>query len=89
MRGIAALGALIGLALLQLVAALTVELEAPTLRTVRTVTSERPAVPAGLSYRNCDAARTAGAAPVYAGEPGYGAHLDRDRDGVACEPYSH
>ncbi|MFC4594438.1 excalibur calcium-binding domain-containing protein [Sphingobium tyrosinilyticum] len=22
-----------------------------------------------------------------AGQPGYGAHLDRDGDGVACEPY--
>lgn len=37
-------------------------------------------------YENCDAARAAGAAPVYAGEPGYGPHLDRDGDGVACEP---
>lgn len=37
--------------------------------------------------RNCDAARAAGAAPIYRGEPGYGLHLDRDRDGIACEPY--
>ncbi|MFD9044890.1 excalibur calcium-binding domain-containing protein [Streptomyces bottropensis] len=37
-----------------------------------------------MYYENCDAARKAGAAPVYAGEPGYGPHLDRD--GVACEP---
>lgn len=36
-------------------------------------------------YRNCDAARAAGAAPVHAGDPGYGSHLDRDGDGVACE----
>ncbi|SDO90365.1 Excalibur calcium-binding domain-containing protein [Streptomyces sp. cf386] len=36
-------------------------------------------------YDNCDAARAAGAAPVYAGDPGYGRHLDRDGDGVACE----
>lgn len=40
-----------------------------------------------LSYRNCDAARAAGAAPVYRGDPGYGPHLDRDNDGVGCEPY--
>lgn len=36
-------------------------------------------------YPNCTAARAAGAAPVYAGTPGYGPHLDRDGDGVGCE----
>lgn len=36
-------------------------------------------------YANCDAARRAGAAPLYAGELGYRSALDRDRDGVACE----
>lgn len=36
-------------------------------------------------FRNCSAARAAGAAPVYAGEPGYASHLDRDGDGVGCE----
>jgi hypothetical protein len=36
-------------------------------------------------YRNCSAARAAGAAPVYRGEPGYARHLDRDNDGVGCE----
>ena len=39
----------------------------------------------GQAYRNCAEARAAGAAPVYAGDPGYGVHLDRDRDGVGCE----
>ncbi len=38
-------------------------------------------------YPNCAAARSAGAAPLYAGSPGYRAKLDRDGDGVACEPY--
>ncbi|MFC8224655.1 excalibur calcium-binding domain-containing protein [Streptomyces sp. NPDC057287] len=38
-------------------------------------------------YENCDAARAAGAVPVRRGEPGYAAHLDRDGDGVGCEPY--
>lgn len=38
-------------------------------------------------YANCDAARSAGAAPLHAGEPGYRPKLDRDGDGVACEPY--
>ncbi len=38
-------------------------------------------------YRNCDAARLAGAAPLYFGAPGYRPPLDADGDGVACEPY--
>ncbi|MFR0358502.1 excalibur calcium-binding domain-containing protein [Streptomyces sediminimaris] len=37
------------------------------------------------SYKNCDEARAAGAAPIHEGEPGYAPHLDRDHDGVACE----
>jgi hypothetical protein len=37
------------------------------------------------SFANCSAARAAGAAPVYRGDPGYGSHLDRDNDGVGCE----
>lgn len=36
-------------------------------------------------YKNCTAAREAGAAPLYAGSPGYRPQLDRDGDGVACE----
>ncbi|MEV6582303.1 excalibur calcium-binding domain-containing protein [Streptomyces sp. NPDC051582] len=36
-------------------------------------------------YKNCAAARAAGAAPVHRGDPGYGPHLDHDGDGVACE----
>lgn len=36
-------------------------------------------------YPNCKAARAAGAAPVYAGQPGYRSGLDGDGDGVACE----
>ena len=40
---------------------------------------------AGGAYRNCTAARAAGAAPVYRGQTGYGPHLDRDNDGVGCE----
>lgn len=36
-------------------------------------------------YDNCTAARAAGAAPLYQGEPGYRPALDRDKDGIACE----
>lgn len=41
--------------------------------------------PTDIYYRNCSAARAAGAAPIHVGEPGYASHLDRDDDGVACE----
>lgn len=39
------------------------------------------------AFPNCAAARAAGAAPIMAGQSGYGPHLDRDGDGIACEPY--
>lgn len=42
-------------------------------------------VPTDVYYKNCSAARAAGAAPVLAGQPGYGKHLDRDGDGIGCE----
>lgn len=38
-------------------------------------------------YRNCDAARAAGAAPLRRDSPGYRPALDADGDGIACEPY--
>lgn len=43
--------------------------------------------PSGVFYGSCAAARAAGAAPLYAGEPGYRPEMDGDGDGVACEPY--
>ncbi|MBI4319966.1 MAG: thermonuclease family protein [Chloroflexi bacterium] len=36
-------------------------------------------------YANCEAAKRAGATPLYRGQPGYRAALDGDGDGVACE----
>ncbi len=45
------------------------------------------AAPRTRPFANCAEARAAGAAPVRRGEPGYGPHLDRDNDGVGCEPY--
>ncbi len=36
-------------------------------------------------YKNCTAVRAARAAPIYEGQPGYGTHLDRDKDGIGCE----
>jgi hypothetical protein len=44
-----------------------------------------PAAPASAYYGSCADARNAGAAPLYAGQAGYRAALDRDKDGVACE----
>jgi hypothetical protein len=59
----------------------------PTPKPTPTVKSQPKPKPAFM-YDNCDAARAAGAAPVRKGEYGYGPHLDRDGDGVGCEPYS-
>jgi hypothetical protein len=42
---------------------------------------------AGDYWSRCAAARQAGTAPIYAGEPGYRDGLDSDSDGIACEPY--
>jgi micrococcal nuclease len=36
-------------------------------------------------YKNCTAAKAAGAAPIHKGDPGYSTKLDRDGDGIACE----
>ncbi|WP_240484328.1 GmrSD restriction endonuclease domain-containing protein [Pseudarthrobacter sulfonivorans] len=49
------------------------------------VPAPAPAAPAVAYYANCSAAKAAGAAPIYAGQAGYRAGLDRDSDGVACE----
>jgi hypothetical protein len=43
-----------------------------------------PAAPSAY-FGSCADAKAAGAAPLYSGQPGYRAALDRDRDGVACE----
>lgn len=38
-----------------------------------------------VNFANYPLARAAGAAPLRAGQAGYGRHLDRDGDGVGCE----
>lgn len=38
-------------------------------------------------FQRCADARAAGVAPIHRGQPGYRSELDRDDDGVACEPY--
>lgn len=41
----------------------------------------------GPPPRNCAEARARGIAPMSRWHPAYSAHLDRDGDGIACEPY--
>lgn len=48
----------------------------------------RPRLPQkGDKWKSCEAARKAGTAPIYVGEPGYKKSLDKDLNGIACEPY--
>ena len=53
------------------------------------VTAATAAAPVGdaIYYPSCNAARAAGAAPIYRGQPGYREEMDGDGDGIACEPY--
>lgn len=62
----------------------------PKVHPTATRAPPRPAAPppgggSGVYYPNCDAVRAAGKAPLYRGQPGYRAGLDRDGDGIACE----
>jgi len=56
-----------------------------TVAVASTVPFVSPPSGGDVYYENCDAARAAGAAPLYVGDPGYRSKLDRDGDGVACE----
>jgi hypothetical protein len=58
---------------------------APTQRSASV--GDEPRIERSAFYPNCDSARAAGAAPIHLGEPGYRPPLDRDGDGIACEPY--
>jgi hypothetical protein len=58
-------------------------------RPVESLVRARPAVAVSAPFPGCNAARAAGAAPVYRGDPGYGPHLDGDGDGIGCEPIRH
>jgi len=53
----------------------------------RTSPASRKPAAKPVYYANCDAVEAAGKAPLSAGQPGYRRALDRDGDGVACEPY--
>lgn len=64
-----------------------------TTTTQPVATSATTTVPSSTSsaapvvlYTSCDQVRDAGAAPLRQGDAGYSLELDRDGDGVACEP---
>lgn len=50
--------------------------------------AERPEEPTERSpriYTDCDQVRAEGAGPLYRGQPGFNARLDRDGNGIACD----
>jgi micrococcal nuclease len=62
----------------------------PVIRVAQPTATRAPVAPPKPAvkdayYANCAAARAAGVAPIYRGQPGYRAALDRDGDGIACE----
>jgi endonuclease YncB( thermonuclease family) len=58
---------------------------APLLQLPAPDTGVAPPLSSTVYYGDCGDARSAGDAPLRAGEPGYRSGLDRDGDGVACE----
>jgi endonuclease YncB( thermonuclease family) len=63
------------------------KLVSPPVEKPRPLLASPSPAPRRIYYRNCAAARAAGVAPIYRGQPGYRPHLDGDNDGIACEPY--
>lgn len=67
--------------------------DTPVTATTNAATTTHPTStrPGGIGhvYANCTAASNAGATPIMRGTPDYNANpqLDRDGDGIACEPY--
>ena len=50
---------------------------------------ERASIEGSVYYSGCNEVRALGAAPIYAGQPGYRSDMDGDGDGIACEPIRH
>jgi endonuclease YncB( thermonuclease family) len=59
---------------------------AQTVRAAPVILQRSAPVRTEVYFRNCAAARAAGAAPLLSGQPGYRPQLDADGDGRACEP---
>ena len=85
LAGASVLGGLIGIGMTDRGA----ELVASSAHTLRTaagpIRTREPQT--GDYWAGCNAARAAGTAPIYIGEPGYREGMDGDGDGIACEPY--
>jgi hypothetical protein len=64
----------------------TPEPEPPAKPPKVTLSLTLPELELPVFFPDCDTAWFFGAAPIEKGEPGYRKELDRDRDGVACEP---
>ena len=60
--------------------------EAPAQQVQQEAPVQQAPAQSSVYYETCADARAAGAAPLHRGEPGYRPGLDRDGDGVACEP---
>lgn len=60
--------------------------EAPAQAPAAEAPAQQAPAQSSVYYETCADARAAGAAPLHRGEPGYRPGLDRDGDGVACEP---
>ena len=58
----------------------------PPTTTSKHTTTTTPPPGSGVLFHDCDEARAAGAAPLHRGDAGYSSKLDRDGDGIACEP---
>lgn len=63
----------------------TVDNPAPAVQALAAVETKAETGSGAVYFKNCSAARAAGAAPLLVGEPGYRPPLDRDGDGIACE----
>lgn len=63
----------------------TATLPSPSIAAPPSTPPPPPASTTSVYYKNCDAARAAGAAPIRVGQPGYRTGLDRDGDGTACD----
>ena len=65
---------------------ITCDVPAPAPAPAPVVDTPSPApAPRSAHYANCDDVRAHGAAPIYAGDPGWQSKFDRDHDGVGCE----
>lgn len=62
-----------------------VMLAAPTEPAARRAAQQEDAL--RMTFVSCRDARAAGYESIPRGHPAYSRHLDRDGDGIACEPY--